>query len=109
MLRRKKDRTAVNEFCTEVRNKLGKAVKWIRLFGSKVSDRDTPASDIDLFIAVSKKTPEIEDTIMNIAFEIDLKHDVYISPRIVPESVLKNPVWKITPFIKSVKREGVLV
>ncbi len=109
MLKRKKDRIAVGEFCAEVRNKLGKTVKWIRLFGSKVSDRDTPASDIDLFIVVTEKTPEIEDTIMNIAFEIDLRHDVYISPRIVSLSVLKNPVWKITPFIRNIKREGVLV
>ncbi|TSA10341.1 MAG: hypothetical protein D4R73_05430 [Deltaproteobacteria bacterium] len=32
------------------------------------------------FYVVSKKTPEVEDIILDIAFEIDLKHNVYISP-----------------------------
>lgn len=107
MLKRKKDRIAVEEFCSEVRNKLGNIVKEIKLFGSKVTDKDVPGSDIDLFIVVSKKTTEVEDIILNIAFEIDLRHDVYISPRIVSQSTLKDPRWKITPFIKNIEREGV--
>ncbi len=107
MLKRKKDRKSVNEFCTEIRNRLGKTVRTIKLFGSKLTDRDTPGSDIDIFIVVSRKTPEIEDAIMDIAFEIDLRNGVYISPRIVLQSVLKDPVWKNTPFIKNIQREGV--
>jgi predicted nucleotidyltransferase len=109
MLKRKKDRIAVEEFCKQIRNSLGKRVKAIKLFGSKVTDRDRPASDIDLFIVVSEKTAEVESLILDKAFEIDLKHDVYISPRIVSASVLKDPVWKITPFIKNIERDGVPV
>jgi hypothetical protein len=51
----------------------------------------------------------VESLILDKAFEIDLKHDVYISPRIVSASVLKDPVWKITPFIKNIERDGVPV
>ncbi|MEW6163030.1 MAG: nucleotidyltransferase domain-containing protein [Nitrospirota bacterium] len=109
MLKRKKDGMAVEEFCNKVRNKLGKTVKEIKLFGSKATDKDIPGSDIDLFIVVSKKTPEIEDIILDIAFEIDLKYNVYISPRIVSQTALKDPLWKNTPFIKNVEREGVPV
>lgn len=107
MLKKKKDRMAVEEFCSEIRNKLGNRVKEIKLFGSKATDKDVPGSDIDLFVVVSKKTTEIEDIILDIAFEIDLKHDVYISPRIVSQSTLKNRLWKITPFIKNIERKGV--
>ena len=109
MLKRKKDRMAVEEFCNKVRNKLGKTVKEIKLFGSKATDKDIPGSDIDLFIVVSKKTPEIGDIILDIAFELDIKHNVYISPRIVSQTVLKDPLWKNTLFIKNVEREGVPV
>jgi len=109
MLKRKKDRDAVQEFCESIRKRLGKTVRTIKLFGSKATGKDTPGSDIDLFIVVSEKTPEVEDLILNAAFELDLKYDVYISPRIVSQSVLKDPLWKNTPFIRTVQREGVLV
>jgi predicted nucleotidyltransferase len=107
MLRRKKDRLAVLEFCAEIRKKLGKTIRVIKLYGSKATDKDVSGSDIDLFIVLSKKTPEIEDAILDIAFTLDLKYDVYISPRIVSQSVLRNPLWKITPFIKNVEAKGV--
>ncbi len=109
MLKKKKDKEAVEEFCSIVREKLGRNVKSIKLFGSKASGKDTPGSDIDLFIVVSEKTPEAEEAILNAAFEIDLKYDVYVSPRVVPHSVMKDPLWKATPFLKNVRREGVLV
>ena len=107
MLKMKKDRAAVEEFCTEVRNKLGKKVKMMKLFGSKVIDKDIPGSDIDIFIVVSERTSEVEDIILDIAFELDLKYNVYISPRIVSQAILKDPVWRNTAFIKNIEREGV--
>ena len=36
MLKRKRDRIAVEEFCKQIRNTLGKEVRAIKLFGSKV-------------------------------------------------------------------------
>jgi uncharacterized protein len=107
MLTQEKDRAAVQEFCAAVREKLGAVVKEIRLFGSKATGMDTPESDIDLFIVVSERTPQIEDTILDLAFNADLKYDVYISPRVVAQSVLDDPVWKTTAFIKKVEHEGV--
>lgn len=107
MLRRKKDRMAVDEFCSRIKYGLGRRLKAIKLFGSKLTDTDTPDSDIDLFIIVLKKTDEVEKTIMDTAFELDLKYSVYISPRIVSQSVLKNQVWKNTPFIKNIERQGI--
>jgi predicted nucleotidyltransferase len=109
MLKRKRDRIAVEEFCKRIRNNLGREVRAIKLFGSKVTDRDNPESDIDLFIVVSEKTAEVENLILDTAFDLDLKYNVYISTRIVSESVLKDPVWRITPFIKKIEQEGVLV
>jgi len=106
MLRRKKDKLAVEEFCSRVREGLDNDILAIKLFGSKLTDTDTPESDIDLFIVVREKTAEVENRILDIAFELDLKHDVYLSPRIVAESVLKHPVWRNTPFIRHVEHGG---
>ena len=107
VLTNESDRAAVNEFCKDIRRRLGREVKQIKLFGSKATGKDTPESDIDLFIVVSEKTPEIEDAILDIAFDADLKYDVYISPRIVSESVLNDPVWRITPFMRQIEQQGV--
>ena len=41
------------------------------------------------------------------AFEVNLAHDVYISPPVIEQCVLDDPVWKITPFLQAVEREGV--
>ena len=109
MLRKKKDREAVKEFCELARRSLGKTIKAIKLFGSKANDMDTPGSDIDLFIVVSEKTPEVDEVILNIAFELDLKYYVYISVRVAAQSILKNPLWKNTPLLRNIQREGVLV
>jgi predicted nucleotidyltransferase len=109
MLKRKKDREAVKEFCDMIRKNLGRTVKTIKLFGSKATDKDVAGSDIDLFIVVSEKTSAVENAILNAAFEIDLKYDVYVSPRVVSQAVLRDPLWKVTPFFRNVRREGVLV
>ncbi|MBI4610965.1 MAG: hypothetical protein HY726_18390 [Candidatus Rokubacteria bacterium] len=39
---------------------------------------------------------KIEDQILDIAFEVNLAHEVYISPRVIGRATLADPVWKMT-------------
>ncbi len=107
MLRKKREILAVREFCEETRKKLGRKIKAIKLYGSKATGKDVAGSDIDLFVIVSRKNREIEETIMDIAFHLDLKYDVYISPRVISESVLRHPLWRITHFIREIEARGI--
>ena len=107
MLRKKKERLAVKEFCEKTRKKLGKTIKGIKLFGSKATDKDVAGSDIDLFVIVARKNRKVEETIMDIAFHLDLKYDVYISPRVISESILRHPLWKTTHFIREIEARGI--
>lgn len=102
-----KDAEALKDFLRKLRSALGNKLMEIKLFGSKATGRDTPESDIDVLVVVSEASVEIEDQVLDIAFEVNLKHEVYISPRVVDHAILDDPVWKITPFLQTVSKEGV--
>ena len=44
---------------------------------------------------------------MDIAFDVNLEFNVFISPSVVTPAFLNHPVWRESPFIETVLREGV--
>lgn len=104
-----KEHSAVQEFKARIVEGLSDKILSIKLFGSKARGDETPESDIDLFVLVSERDMQVEDIIWDAAYEVNLKYDVFISTRIVPLAVLKDPVWSSTPFIRNVEKEGVPV
>jgi predicted nucleotidyltransferase len=101
------EQKAINEFTTEIRNYLGDNIVSIKLFGSKARGNSEPDSDIDIYVLVNKISLEQREHIFDITFQINLKYDVYISPRVVCMETYKNPVFRLTPFIQSIEREGI--
>jgi predicted nucleotidyltransferase len=102
-----KDAAAVEEFAKRVRAALGNNLVEVKLFGSKATGKDQPESDIDVLVAVETGGVEVEDEILDIAFDTNLKHEVYISPRVIDRATLADPVWRITPFLKAIAKEGI--
>lgn len=92
---------AVAEFAEKVRAQLGAGLTEMRLFGSKATGQDVPGSDIDILVVVRDARIEIEDRVIALAFDVNLVHDVYISPRMVSEATLEHPVWRVTPFLRA--------
>jgi predicted nucleotidyltransferase len=86
---------------------LGQNLVEVKLFGSKATGKDQPESDIDVLVAVVSGSVEIEDRVLDIAFDVNLKHDVYISPRVIDRATLSDPVWSSTPFLKAIAKEGI--
>ena len=101
------DRQAVEEFRRQIVKLLGRRLVAMKLFGSKARGDAGRDSDIDVLVIVDERVPEICDRIIDAAFDLDLKYGVYISPRVVAERVLADPVWKTTLFLQQVEREGV--
>jgi predicted nucleotidyltransferase len=102
-----KDAAAIGEFVGRLRAVLGSNLIEVKLFGSKATGRDQPESDIDVLVSVEKGGIEVEDGVLDIAFETNLKHEVYISPRVIDRATLADPVWRITPFLKAIAEEGI--
>jgi predicted nucleotidyltransferase len=83
-----KERRALKEF-KEKCFTLTKCILEIKVFGSRVRGDNEQDSDFDLFVVVNDGGL-IEDKIIDIAFDINLKYDIYISPRVIPSSILNG-------------------
>src|SRR6266542_1166163 len=101
-------RPAVLEFVKRLRQALPQNVLEIRLFGSEARGEATAESDIDVFVVVQPDSDRIvlEDRIIDIAFDVNHEFGVYISPRVVTNAMLNDPVRRETAFLKNVAREG---
>jgi hypothetical protein len=49
----------------------------------------------------------LEREAIDIAFDLNLQHDVFISPCVVTDGMLADPAWGQTPFFRAVRRESV--
>lgn len=102
-----KDAEALEDFAQKVRAALGEQLLSLKLFGSKATGRATPDSDIDVLVVVREGSVKTEDQVLDIAFEVNLAHEIYISPRVIARATLDDPVWKMTPFLQALAKEGI--
>lgn len=103
------ERRAVMTFRDRVKDALGGNLAALRLFGSKAIGRSTAASDIDLLVMVKRYSAQIENLVIDVAFDVNLEYGVYISPRVIGKATFTHPVWRWTPFLRTVTREGIAV
>lgn len=98
---------ALRSFSTRIRAALGANLRELRLFGSKARGDARPDSDLDVLVVVENERARAEDLAIDIAFDINVASDLYISPRVVTAESLADPVWRTTLFVQTVTREGV--
>ena len=102
-----REREALGQFSTRIREALGPNLRDLRLFGSKARGDARPDSDLDVLVVVAGDRVGAEDRAIDIAFDINVASDLYISPRVVTADSLADPVWRTTLFVQTVTREGV--
>ena len=82
--------------------------KRVSLFGSVAREEADEGSDLDLLIILSETvTHRLRNSISDMAFEVNLKHDTNISVIIFDEETWSSGVMKLTPFYSEVVREEV--
>ena len=97
---------AVRELESEVKQHF--KTKRVSLFGSVARKEADENSDLDVLIILSEAvTHRLRNSISDIAFEINLKHDTNISVVIFDEESWASAVMKLTPFYSEVVREDV--
>lgn len=101
----------LTEFNNQVREILGSRLKKTILYGSYARGDYNEKSDIDLMLLTDLNFEEIEkyrDDISDIAFEIELKTGIIISP-VIKNIDNYNSKINIIPFYRNVKKEGVVL
>jgi|YNPNPStandDraft_1061719.scaffolds.fasta_scaffold76626_2 predicted nucleotidyltransferase len=102
-----REREAVNGFVGAIKALFGPRLVSVKLFGSKATGVSEQYSDIDVCVIVREACIEDEDKVLDIAFDINVALGVYLSPRVIDYLVLHDPVWKITPFLQTIEKEGI--
>lgn len=103
--------TILAEFNNKVRKILGNRLKKIILYGSYARGDYNETSDVDLMLLTDLNFDEIEeyrDKISDIAFDIELKTGIIISP-VIKNIDNYNSKVNIIPFYKNVQMEGVVL
>lgn len=99
------------EFNSKARKILGNRLKKVILYGSYARGDYNEKSDVDLMLLTDLTFEEIEkyrDDISDIAFDIELKTGIVISP-VIKNIDNYNSRINIIPFYKNVQMEGVVL
>ena len=105
----KQERKVVKAFVKELKDALRDNLVSIRLFGSKARGDNGKDSDIDVFVLVKKKTPEIRDTMAGIEVEYDINYGLPISTVLYSLLEYTRNKQLRSFFVENVEKEGVLL
>lgn len=100
---------ALNEFKETLLKRFGENIKTLRLFGSKARGDFHPESDIDVLILIKSGDFKVKDQIVDVSWEILMKYNIYISPRVITENHYSYLKYLETSLIKNIEKEGVPV
>lgn len=89
----------------DLRNK----IQRIYLFGSRARRDESPDSDYDFLICVSKPDNEFRDKVYDIVVDILIETGKVISLKIFKVEEFDRLCQMQTPFIKNILREGIKI
>ncbi|MEJ5284993.1 MAG: nucleotidyltransferase domain-containing protein [Brevinematales bacterium] len=102
-----KDRKITLELKRELSNIV--EIKEMRVFGSRAKGSHDRYSDLDVFLLVEKITPELKDKIKEIAWELSLKHSIYISLMVFTKDEVENSSLKFSPILRNINNQGIKI
>lgn len=103
------EQRAVEHFSAALRERWGSEIREIHLFGSKARGDAGPESDVDLLIVTERNDWKLKDEIGRVATKILLAEGIYLSIKVLGETIYQRLVALDAPFVKDVLREGVAV
>ena len=79
----------------------------MRLFGSRAREEGDAESDVDVLIILASTDWETEKRIYDIAFDLDLKHDVVLNTVICSQQEFASKLFRASGFYREVERDGI--
>ncbi len=105
-----RDKALLLEFKRRIPPDLGRHLRRLIGFGSRIRGEGAEDSDLDIVVLVDEKTPEIEKQLEDIAYLVMWDHDFkpIISLKVFAESQFYNALNKGFSFYRHVE-EGISV
>ena len=97
----------VQQFASDSRQILKDQLVAEYLFGSYATNTQTPLSDIDILILVSKNSPELQWQMSGLASQYSLEYDICISPILQDIEVWNKNQRARTLFYQEVTTHGI--
>ena len=82
------------------------SLRQFRVFGSSARGDSRKGSDIDVWVCLAKLNREIEESLFDIAYDLELEYDCLIDLIAVSERDLKGKIGK-APIQKNILSEGI--
>ncbi|MBU1487631.1 nucleotidyltransferase domain-containing protein [bacterium] len=102
-----KEKEAILSFVNLVTERYRDKVEFIYLFGSRARGEGGKGSDIDLLICVDEWKNKYLDELSDLSFDFILDYNLLLSPIIYDKKEWLEENEAGTPFIRSVRREGI--
>ena len=64
-------------------------------------------AELEVAVVVTVVRGEVEEQVVRAAFDVDVAHDVHVSPRVLTPERLTDPAWRMTGFIREIERDGI--
>lgn len=104
-----KEKSVLFDFKKKVKSVFKKDNPRLILFGSKARGDFKPYSDTDVIVVLKKLTLSKKRVVSDFATDIFLDKNIDISPHIYSEKEFKELLALETPFMLSVKKDGVKI
>ena len=104
-----KEKSVLRQFKDSVEHLLGRQLIELKLFGSKARGDDRPDSDIDVLVIVTDDDWHICDSLYDIATDIFLQTDIFISPKVISKSRFEQIQKEDTFFSRNISRDAIAV
>lgn len=95
----------------ELKDRLSEVVQLVdfRIFGSRARGVADEYSDMDVFLEVESINKELKNRISDVAWEVGFKHFIVISLLIFTRDEIEKSPLKVSPIVKNIVEEGILV
>ncbi|WP_008318084.1 nucleotidyltransferase domain-containing protein [Leptolyngbya sp. PCC 6406] len=100
-----RDRTILNEFSDQVRQKFPDAQIWA--FGSRARGDAKPDSDFDICVVVETLNDATWNVISHIAWSVGFEHEVLITTIKYSRQKFEQSPCSASPLVRNILREGI--
>jgi predicted nucleotidyltransferase len=100
-----RDRHILALFAARVRQHFPAAHIWA--FGSRARGDSTWESDLDVCVVLNQHTPDIDDRIVQIAWEVGFEHEVVIVPLCFASADFEHGPMSESTLVANILHDGV--